>query len=263
MKAFLKYSALAMLFLFTSLSFAQQNPPMQVVHNRVAELISHMALKPIAPMNSTKVLHIDIGLPLRNQQELKILLHNLYDPTSPEYHQFLTPSKFTSEFGPTESDYQALIAFVKSNGLTVTNTYPNRLLVTVSARVSVIERALHVHMMMYKHPTENREFYAPDAEPSIDLSMPVLAIGNLNNYIEHRPISLIESSGIRGKTPMSGSGPIAGTYMGNDFRAAYVPGVSLNGYGQKVGLFQFAGYDPSDITYYENLAGLPNVPLSN
>ena len=263
MKASAKYCALAMLFLFTSLSFAQQSPALQVIHNRVAQLVTRIGLKPIAPMDSTTVLHIDIGLPLRDQQELTSLLHDLYDPTSPKYHQFLSPSQFTSEFGPTEADYQALIQFAKLNGLTVTNTYSNRLLVAVSARVSVIERALHVHMMMYKHPIENREFYAPDAEPSIDLAVPVLAVGNLSNYVEHRPISLMESSGTHGDTPMSGSGPIAGTYMGNDFRAAYDPGVSLNGYGQKVGLFQFDGYDPSNITYYENLAGLPNVPLSN
>ena len=51
--------------------------------------------------------------------------------------------------------------------------------------------------------------------------------------------------------------------MGNDFRAAYVPGVTLNGAGQMVGLLQFDGYTASDITYYESQAGLPSVTLSN
>jgi hypothetical protein len=51
--------------------------------------------------------------------------------------------------------------------------------------------------------------------------------------------------------------------MGNDFRAAYVPGSPLKGAGQTVGLLQFDGYNTSDIAYYESQAGLPSVPLSN
>ena len=51
--------------------------------------------------------------------------------------------------------------------------------------------------------------------------------------------------------------------MGNDFRAAYAPGVTLDGTGQKVGLLEFDGYYASDITAYEQLAGLPNIPLQN
>src|SRR5258708_26859151 len=59
-----------------------------------------------------------------------------------------------------------------------------------------------------------------------------------------------------------GPGP-RGTYMGNDFRNAYVPGVTLTGTGQTVGLLQFDGYFASDIAIYESQAGLPNVPLQN
>ena len=51
--------------------------------------------------------------------------------------------------------------------------------------------------------------------------------------------------------------------MGNDFRAAYVPGVTLDGSGQTVGLLQFDGYHASDITDYETPAGLPAVTLTN
>ncbi len=62
--------------------------------------------------------------------------------------------------------------------------------------------------------------------------------------------------------PNTGSGP-SGTYMGNDFRAAYAPGVTLTGTGQTIGLLEFDGYTASDITYYESQAGLPNVPLTD
>ena len=51
------------------------------------------------------------------------------------------------------------------------------------------------------------------------------------------------------------------TYVGNDFRNAYVPGSALNGSGQMVGLVQFDGFYASDITAYESLAGRTNIPL--
>ena len=58
----------------------------------------------------------------------------------------------------------------------------------------------------------------------------------------------------------SGSG---GMYTGNDFRAAYAPGVSLTGKGQVVGILELDGYTQSDITTYETQNGLPAVPLQN
>ena len=41
-----------------------------------------------------------------------------------------------------------------------------------------------------------------------------------------------------------------------------MPGTSLTGAGQSVGLLQFDGFYASDITTYESQAGLPNVPLT-
>jgi hypothetical protein len=56
----------------------------------------------------------------------------------------------------------------------------------------------------------------------------------------------------------SGSG---GTYIGKDFRAAYLPGATLTGSGQIVGLLEFDGYYASDISAYEATAGYASVPL--
>jgi subtilase family serine protease len=54
-----------------------------------------------------------------------------------------------------------------------------------------------------------------------------------------------------------------GSYIGNDFRDAYAPGVSLDGSGQLVGLFELDGYYPADIATYERTTGLPAVTVSN
>ena len=73
----------------------------------------------IGNLSSSQTLSLVIALPLRNQDELNQLLVDLYNPSSPSYHQFLTVDQFTAEFGPTQQDYDSVINFAKANGLTV------------------------------------------------------------------------------------------------------------------------------------------------
>jgi subtilase family serine protease len=208
-------------------------------------------------------LDLVIGLPLRNGGAFTNLLAQLYNPASPRYHRWLTPEQIAQRFGPTGQDYQAVIAFVKASGLTVTATHADHTLVRVNGTVADIEKMLHVKMLTYQHPTEPRAFYAPDVEPSVKLDVPLLYITGLNNFIVAHPGARV------GRTPADdspgdGSGSAPGNaYWGYDFRNAYVPGVSLNGAGQAVGLFEEDGYYTSDIAAYESDTGLPNVPVTN
>ncbi len=260
--------ALALLLLATTASAAER----QVLRGHVPPVTAR--LRPIGRFAGTNRLDLAIGLPLRNREALTNLLADIYNPASPNYHHYLTPEEFAGRFAPSEQDYQAVIAFARAQGLTVTGTHPNRTLVDVNAPVAVIERAFHVRMQVYRHPVEARTFYAPDVEPSADLTVPMLAIDGLDDFILARPMNLRTKSFGRAATTSAqdagpnatayttGSGP-RGSFIGKDFRAAYAPGVSLNGAGQAVGLFELDGYYPGDVTAYERLAGLPNVPLTN
>ena len=253
----------ACLSVFTLFAIHAQAEESQVLRGHIPPAVATLHLQPLSRLAASQNLRLAISLPLRNQAALSNLLEQLYDPASPNFHQYLTPEQFTEQFGPTEQDYQAVIAFAQANGLTVTATHPNRVLLDVSGSVSDIEKALHITLQVYQHPTENRTFYAPDVEPSLDLSIPILHISGLDNYSLPRPqLHATPLAGMQSVSPASGSGP-GGTYMGKDFRAAYVPGTRLAGSGQVVGLLQFDGYTPSDISYYISHAGLPGITLSN
>ena len=247
--------------LFFLIIASARSAGMQFLHSRLPTIVA--GLQPLHHFANTNTLDLAIGLPLRKKEALTNLLQDIYDPHSPNYHHYLTVRQFTDEFGPTEEDYQAVIAFAKANGLLVTGTHANRLLVDVKGSVTDIEGALHTTLRLYQHPTEKRTFYAPDVEPSLNLTVPVLGISGLNNYALPHP-RFVEASLTRGEgaVPNVGTGP-GGGYLGNDFRAAYAPDSPMTGMGQTVGLLQFDGYTASDIAYYENLAGLPSVPLTN
>src|SRR5580693_3531282 len=165
------------LSIFLSLCPVVEAAPRQFLRGHVPAAVNGALA--VGDLPATNWLNLAIGLPLRNQETLTNLLQELYDPADPHYHQFLTPEQFTGMFGPSEQDYQALIAFAETNGLTVRNTHPNRTILDVSGMTAQVEKVFHIKMHTYRHPTERRLFHAPDVEPSLDLDVPVLHISGL------------------------------------------------------------------------------------
>jgi hypothetical protein len=258
MEKTLRISA-AVLLVSTFLATAQ--PPQRTLlpGHQPAEIAG---LQPQGRLDALTRLKLSISLPLHNQAALTNLLQQLYDPASLSYRHYLTPEEFDARFGPTEEDYQAVVAFATNSGFTVTARHPNRMLLEVSAAVADLERALQVTMRTYVHPTEPRTFFAPDTEPSVGTDIPILHLAGLENFARPHPKNL-KRSPLKtpvNLTPKGGSGP-NGVLAGFDYRAVYAPGLSLTGTGQRVGLLEFDGYYPGDITSYENQTGLPNVPL--
>jgi hypothetical protein len=250
----------AALFPFTARA---QGVGKQLLHGHVPPAIARFHLQPMSRLPATNRLNLAIGLPLRNQDALNKLLAEIYDPASTNYHRYLTPEQFVAQFGPAEQDYQSLINFAKTNGLMVTATYPNRLLLDVNGSAATVEKVFHLTLSVYQHPTENRKFYAPDTEPSIDFNVPVLHVSGLDNFSIPHPASLKKNpqkNSPAGVVTASGSGP-SGSYLGNDFRAAYAPDVTLDGTGQQVGLLEFDGFYSNDIAAYETLAGISPVSI--
>src|SRR3954447_24510329 len=132
--------ACAFLLCFSS----TQAAPRKILHGHVPSAVSKGQRGEKVP--ATKRLDLAIALPLRNDGKLTDFLQQLYDPSSPLYHQYLTPAQFAERFGPTEEDYQKVIAFANAYGLTVTGTHGNRGLLDVNASVSAIEQAFHVNL---------------------------------------------------------------------------------------------------------------------
>jgi len=215
----------------------------------------------VGRLPATQVMRLVLVLPLRHQPELESFLQELYDPSSPSYRHFLTVEEFTALFGPSQEDYDAVIHFAEANGLVVVGTSRNRMNVDVKSSVASIEKNFHVTLGVYQHPTENRTFYAPDREPTVDLPFQLWHISGLDNYsipiplVRHRNNSHVKSNAT------TGSGPSA-SFLGSDMRAAYYGG-SLTGSGQSLGLLEYYGTNLADLnTYYANAKQTNSVPVT-
>src|SRR6266542_2883188 len=116
-------------FLVIPLAVSAHATEKQVLRNHLPAAWAR--LQPVDRLPGANHLELAIGLPLRNREALASFPEQLYDPTSTNYHRYLTPEQFTEMFGPLEQDYQAAINFAKANGLTVSGTAPNRMLLNV------------------------------------------------------------------------------------------------------------------------------------
>jgi subtilase family serine protease len=224
--------------------------PRHTLNGHVPKIVSQ--LQPVGSLDGSRRLHLALGLASRDPQGLDAFIQQLYDPASPGYRHYLTPAQFTGKFGPSEKDYQAVIDYAKASGLNVTLQYSNRVVLDVEGAVTNIEKALQLTLRTYQHPTEARTFFAPDAEPWLPAGVPILHIAGLDNYKRPHPRHTHLTKSLTAK---EGSAPY-GQLWGKDFRNAYVPGTTLTGAGQNLGVLEFESYYPRDITDYENAIGM-------
>jgi subtilase family serine protease len=159
-----------------------------VMTHHVRDVVKNGHAQSNGRLPGNQVLQLDLVLPLRDPAGLKAFLADIYNPSSPNYHQYLTPTQFTARFGPTADQYEAVVRFAKTYGFDVVGGSRDGMLVQVKGSVSNIEAAFHVNMRTYQHPIEARTFFAPDAEPTLDLPFNLWHISGLDNYSIPRPL---------------------------------------------------------------------------
>ncbi len=232
---------------------------------------------------SNRTLHMSIGLALRNQDQLSALLQSLYDPSSPNYHQYLTPDEFAQRFGPTAEQRQAVIDYLIQKGFTVTQTYTD--LIDFSGSESQAEQVFGVTINDYLGP-DGRIFYSNATLPMLPayLTSAITSISGLDNAnrFSHPPIpghnvpAVDPNAGSNCPTAGQSGGGGGGGIFGGGSQVAYIPSqfakaynydglhrAGLHGEGQTVGVFELDGYSQSDVQAYTQCFGGGNVPLQN
>src|SRR5580698_7080886 len=233
----------------------------QFYTHHVRAAVAQATAREVGALPSTKLMAIDVVLPVRDQASLDQFVANVSNPASLQYRQYVTPQEFTERFGPSQSDYDNVVQYLTRNGFTVTGGTRDSMDVQAVGPVSAVETAFNVKMRTYQHPTENRVFYAPDREPTTSLPVALWHVSGLDNYSIPHPqyVKKSDYAAAHGISPdavvshaTTGSGP-SSSFLGSDMRAAYYGNGSLTGAGQTLGLFEYYGINTADITlYYKN-----------
>jgi hypothetical protein len=209
----------------------------------------------VGPVPADTIIPLAFGLSVRDPQGLQTFIKQVSDPKSPLFRKHLTQAQFCATYGATTADYQALQDWAtNSNGFTIQETFPNNLLLSVTATAAQVEQALFVNLN-YRLRQDGSTFVAVDRDPSLNLNVPVLRISGLTEVVL--------------PSPGNGTGGNNGNlFRAADLRNAYLGVASasqgLDGSGQVVGIYSLATFTQSDVAQYQGLqlpvAGQPAFP---
>ncbi|HEY0753434.1 MAG TPA: S53 family peptidase [Ktedonobacteraceae bacterium] len=219
---------------------------------------------------STRILHMSVGLAPRNQSQLATLLKALYTPSSPEYHQFLSVADYTLQFGPSATEQQTVVDYLTQQGFTITQTYPNHLLVDFSGTETLAERVFSVTIKQFKAP-DGRLFFANTAAPKLPtfLATSISSLSGLDNANQfyHPPVVSHNKPRLSPKAsancPSASSSALIPSQLATAYNYNGLHSVGLQGEGQTVGVFELDGYSQSDVQTYAQCFGGSGVPLQN
>jgi subtilase family serine protease len=257
----LSVSLLTLVAMVAGASLASQAHPQTLLTHHVRAVTLNGQAPSVGRLPATQAMRIDIVLPLRDRAGLESFLQDVYTPSSASYRHFLTPQEFIARFGASQEDYDSVVNFARANGFTVVGGTHEGSDVQLKGTVGTIEAAFHVTLGLYHDPIENRDFYAPNQEPTVDLPFQLWHISGLDNYSIPKPMYVKNTNpGVKSQAT-TGSCPGA-SFCGSDMRGAYYEGTALTGAGQTLGLLEYAGFNIIDVnTYYTNAHQTLNIPI--
>ena len=192
------------------------------------------------------------------QADLEALIASQQDPSSPLYHQWLTPDQFANRFGMAQSDIEKVKAWLEQQGFSVDAVARSRTFIRFSGSVNQVEQAFRTEMHYYK--VDGQQRFAPSAELSVPAAI-APTIESIRNLSDFRPRPM-HTRGTTGRprtaftSGVSGSvffapGDIATVY---NIKPLYTGGI--NGTGQSIAVVGQSGVSVTDIENFQKAAGL-------
>ncbi|HUN60236.1 MAG TPA: protease pro-enzyme activation domain-containing protein [Candidatus Binataceae bacterium] len=121
-------------------------------------------LKHDNPVPRDMMMDMQVDFALRNQAEFDDLSKEIDDPNSPHYQQWLTPEEMHARFGETKDQFEAVAAWLRSEGFTITKERygQNEDYIKFRGTAEQVENAFKIKLV---EPSYDR--YMSSAEPAL------------------------------------------------------------------------------------------------
>lgn len=194
------------------------------------------------------------------QAALDQLLQDQQDPSSPEFHSWLTPEQFGEKFGVAQADLDTVAAWLQSHGFHNIQVAPGRRGIEFDGNARQVETAFHTGMHQYLVNGETHLANAGEIAIPSALSGVVGGVVSLHDF-RHQPLHRIlgrpAAVNVTGETDLSSGSHGVSPY---DFAAIYnvasLWNGSFDGTGQSVAIAGRTN-NPTDITTFRTNFGLP------
>jgi pro-kumamolisin-like protein/Big-like domain-containing protein len=203
---------------------------------------------------------------------LRQYLDSQQDKSSPNYHAWLTPAEFGTNYGPADADVQAVTDWLTSQGFTVEKVYSGKTVIEFSGTAGGVQGAFGTAIRNFE--IGGKTYVANASDPQIPAALaPVVAgVVSLNNFPRK---SYAKFAGvaqrIKGKAGLQplftfpnpfGSGTFYGMAPG-DFATIYNTAPLLNGNpkidgtGQTIAIVGETNIQVTDVQAFRQMFGLP------
>ncbi len=192
---------------------------------------------------------------LRPAPGLELFLAEQQNPSSPDYHRWLTPEQFGERFGVSANDLAQLTAWLEAEGLTVKDIARGRLWITFSGSAVQMSRAFHTEIRRYRVNGVNHFANASALSVPAAFESVIAAVDGLHDFTPEPFYRMLpESAGPRltsGNSHYLAPDDIATIY---DIAPLYATGI--DGVGQKVAVIGQTDVDLADIRAFRTRFGL-------
>jgi pseudomonalisin len=230
--------------------------------NDVVQNLSLATLTGAVPATQTVTVGVFLSNP--NQAAEDAYAQQLYDPSSPNYGNYLDPGTFNTQFGVPAANLQAAETWLQGAGLTVTPIDGAMNYVLASGSAAQVGAAFATPLNDYT--ANGRSFYANTVAPTVPTSLGISDVLGLNNYNE-LSIPRVQETGTWTTTTQdatSGNVPKTGLLSIQDLWSIYDAPSTNKGNGQTMAIFGWGVTDPviPDLRSFEAEWGLPGVPIT-
>lgn len=202
------------------------------------------------------------------QAALSKLLDDQQDKSSPSYHKWLTPEQFGQQFGPADSDIQAVTSWLQQHGLQVSRLTKGRTMIEFSGTAAQVKEALHTSIRKYVVKGEAHLANANDPEIPAALAPVVAGVHSLHNFYL-KPLSSLSSERIAitrraGLPPQLNAGDGSHALVPGDYSVIYninpVYQGGIDGSGATVAVVGRSNFLVQDVIDFQQLFALPFNP---
>lgn len=202
---------------------------------------------------------LTLVLPLQDRAGLDQLLASLYQPSSPDYHRFLTPAAFDAQFAPSPATLASVEGWASSAGLSVVSVSANRTLVRVSGPASAVDRAFGVSLDQFRTP--QGQTYVSNTTPA---GIPAALAGDLAAVVGLSSLGQVSLAPVLAPSSSSASSGLAypTSYDPQQFWSFYDAPAAHTGAGQTIAILAEGDLSQpkADLVTFEKTYGLPAVP---
>ena len=187
------------------------------------------------------------------QADLEALLAGQQDPSSPQYHQWLTPDQFAARFGMAQSDIDQVQSWLQQQGFSIDSIARSRNMIRFSGTVNQVEQAFSTQMHHYQ--SGGKQHFAPSSALSVPAAIaPVVAgMRNLDNF-RPRPQHITARRGFTSGS--SGNVFFAPGDIATVYDVAPLYSASVNGTGQSIAIAGQSAIQLTDIENFQSASGL-------